>query len=81
LSFANEPITGKAVLIRYTYKGDNNLDGAVNLDNDFSFFVDGYNNQLDTPASLIAGNLWLAGDYNYDGVIDLPTIFRFSLIR
>ena len=74
-SFAGQPIAGDAVIVKFTYYGDNNLDGIVDLDNDFSLFVDGYNQQISNPASLNAANLWRSGDYNYDGVIDLDNDF------
>ena len=61
--------------MKYTYPGDNNLDGAVDLDNDFSLFVDGYNKQIANPFALNSGNLWVSGDYNYDNVIDLDNDF------
>jgi hypothetical protein len=66
--FGGQAVNEKAILVRYTYYGDNNLDGMVDLDTDFSLFVDGYNSQ---------GSLrgWLYGDYNYDGIIDLDTDF------
>jgi len=74
-SFGGQTITGNAVVIKYTYTGDNNLDGIVDLDSDFSLFVDGYNKQLSNPALLTPGNLWVNGDYNYDGVVDLDNDF------
>jgi len=74
-NFAGQSIPGEAVVIKYTYPGDNNLDGIVDLDNDFSLFVDGYNTQLSNPSALNPGNLWTNGDYNYDGVIDLDNDF------
>jgi len=74
-TFGGQTITGDAVVIKYTYPGDSNLDGIVDLDNDFSLFVDGYNKQLSNPSALNAGNLWVNGDYNYDGVIDLDNDF------
>jgi hypothetical protein len=40
----------------------------VDLDTDFSLFVDGFNG-----AGAKSG--WLYGDYNYDGLIDLDTDF------
>jgi len=74
-SLGGQTITGTAVVIKYTNIGDSNLDGIVDLDNDFSLFVDGYNKQLSDPTSLNPGNLWASGDYNYDGVIDLDNDF------
>ena len=71
----NTSIPGNAVVVKYTYPGDSNLDGVVDLDNDFSLFVAGYNNQISNPGVLNSGNLWINGDYNYDGVVDLDNDF------
>ncbi len=35
-------ITGKAVVVKYTYYGDASLDGKVDLGNDFPLFLEGY---------------------------------------
>jgi len=74
-NLGGQTITGDAIVVKYTYPGDSNLDGIVDLDNDFSLFVAGYNKQLSNPLSLNAANLWVNGDYNYDGVIDLDNDF------
>jgi len=74
-SLDGQTITGNAVLVKYTYPGDSNLDGIVDLDNDFSLFVDGYNKQISNPGALNAGNLWVNGDYNYDGTTNLDNDF------
>jgi len=74
-TFAGQIGISSAVLVKYTYPGDSNLDGVVDLDNDFSLFVDGYSQQVSDPGSLNAGNLWQSGDYNYDGIIDLDNDF------
>jgi PEP-CTERM motif len=49
-----------AVLVKYTYYGDANLDGVVD-GSDYSRIDNGYLNQLTG---------WSNGDFNYDGVID-----------
>jgi len=74
-SLGGKSITGTAVVVKYTYAGDSNLDGIVDLSNDFSLFIDGYNKQTSNPSSLNPGNLWVNGDYNYDGTIDLNSDF------
>ncbi len=60
----NTPIggDGNAVIVKYTYYGDSNLDGKVDLGNDFNLFLIGYL----TPNS----TGWELGDYNYDNVVD-----------
>ncbi len=49
-----------AVLVRYTYYGDANLDGVVNLA-DYTRIDGGF---------IAAGTGWANGDFNYDGVVD-----------
>jgi hypothetical protein len=67
--FAGQSVDRNTILVRYTYYGDNNLDGRVDLDNDFPLFVDGFSAFPPGP------DLWLMGDYNYDGRIDLDNDF------
>jgi hypothetical protein len=55
-----------AVLVRYTYAGDGNVDGTVDL-TDFTFLASNFNG---------TGKTWLQGDYNYDGTVNL-TDFTF----
>ena len=49
-----------AILIRYTYSGDANLDGAVNA-TDFVLLAQNFN---------AANANWVNGDFNYDGVVN-----------
>src|SRR5213076_685746 len=50
-----------SVLVKYTYGGDANLDGRINVD-DYG--------RIDFNASLgVAG--WYNGDFNYDGKINV----------
>jgi autotransporter-associated beta strand protein len=55
------------VLVKYTYYGDADLSGAVNLD-DFTLFLNGYQN---------AGNTWLLGDFDYSGQTTLDDFTLF----
>jgi len=48
------------LLFRYTYAGDANLDGVVDL-RDYLLLDAGY---------VTGGHTWAAGDFNYDGIID-----------
>jgi fibronectin-binding autotransporter adhesin len=48
------------ILVKYTYYGDTNLDGAVD-GSDYSNIDNGYLNHLTG---------WYNGDFNYDGVVD-----------
>jgi hypothetical protein len=60
----------QTVLLKYAFFGDSNLDGVVDVDNDFSGFLDGLNG---------VGTSWYYGDYNYDGVVDVDNDFSLFL--
>jgi hypothetical protein len=68
--FAGQQVDGTAILIRYTKYGDNNLDGAVDIGNDFNLFLDGLSS---------GGSSWIHGDYTFDGKIDLGNDFNLFL--
>ncbi len=59
-SFAGRPVDENAVLVKYTWFGDANLDGVVD-DTDYSLIDNGFGNSLTG---------WVNGDFNYDGTID-----------
>jgi hypothetical protein len=60
-NFSGQPVTPDDVLVKYTYTGDGNLDGAVTFDDyaamDSAFF------------GLIENLGWATGDINFDGDI------------
>jgi hypothetical protein len=60
-------LTPADILVRYTYYGDSDLNGKVNLD-DFSVFLQGFQN---------AGASWLVGDYDYNGAVTLGDFGQF----
>jgi autotransporter-associated beta strand protein len=64
-SFEGSTVGSTDVLIKYTYYGDANLDGAVD-GSDYTLIDAGFNSQH--SASPLTG--WQNGDFNYDGVID-----------
>jgi hypothetical protein len=66
-SFAGEPITRSAVLVKYTYHGDTDFNGAVNFD-DYSRTDSGFNS---------ARSGWLNGDFDGNGVVNFDD---YSLI-
>jgi hypothetical protein len=55
------------ILVKYTYYGDANLDGAVD-GSDYALIDNAYLNNKTSPGSPLTG--WQNGDFNYDGVID-----------
>ncbi len=61
-SFSGQPVTLDDVLVKYTYIGDGNLDGAVTFDD----YVG-----MDNAFFGLTPNLgWATGDINFDGVIN-----------
>ena len=58
-------VAASDVLIKFTYKGDANLDGQVNGDDYF---------ELDSVQ--IMG--WLKGDFDYDGDVDSDDYFAID---
>src|SRR5439155_12913237 len=65
-TFSGQSVDATSVLIRYTFAGDSNLNGTVDL-TDFTFLAANFNGTNKT---------WLQGDYNYDGSVNL-TDFTF----
>ena len=59
-TFDGQGVSSSAVLIKYTYYGDANLDGKVNA-SDYALLDNGLNMGLTG---------WQNGDFNYDGVIN-----------
>jgi hypothetical protein len=53
-----------AVNVMYTFYGDTNLDGSVNL-TDLGVLLDHFNT---------TGDVWAVGDFNYDGKVDLTDL-------
>jgi T5SS/PEP-CTERM-associated repeat protein len=60
------------ILVKYTYNGDVNLDGTINL-NDY-FIID--SNYLDQTPGVILG--YAQGDVNFDGAINLNDYFMID---
>src|SRR5262249_50371985 len=59
--FAGVSVEPNDVLVMYTYRGDANLDGKLNID-DYTKIDQGI-------ASKLKG--WSNGDFNYDGKVDI----------
>ncbi len=62
-TFSGETVDGSAVLVKYTYGGDANLDGKVDV----------------TDLGALATNWqtssgWTGGDFNYDGFVDVTDL-------
>jgi fibronectin-binding autotransporter adhesin len=69
-NFDGQSIT-HAVIVKYTYYGDSNLDGVVNTA-DFQMFLNGL--------AAAGGSSWSAGDYTYDGRVDIGNDFNLFLV-
>ena len=53
-------VDSSAVLIKYTYYGDTDLNGVINFD-DYARVDSGFNNH---------GSDWFHGDFDYNGHVD-----------
>jgi hypothetical protein len=69
--WAGQTITGSDTLVMYTYGGDANLDGRINVD-DYT--------RIDFNVPLSSSG-WYNGDFNYDGKINIDdyTIIDFNV--
>jgi uncharacterized protein YaiE (UPF0345 family) len=61
-TYKSETVDGSAVIVRYTYGGDANLDGKVNVDD----YV-----RVDSNVGLAGSNGYYNGDLNYDGKVNV----------
>jgi hypothetical protein len=68
-TFAGVPVDGTAVLIKFTYPGDANLDGVVDLKDLYRLAVN-YN---------AGGKLWTSGDFNYDGLTNVQDLTALAI--
>jgi hypothetical protein len=55
-------LTANDVLVKYTYAGDANLDGQVDI-GDLGLLAGGWQQ--------LSGKTWFDGDFNYDGAVDI----------
>src|SRR5205823_120566 len=60
-TFFGQSVDSTAVLIKYTYYGDADLDGDVDL-TDYTILSANYNT---------SGKVWTQGDFNYDGNVNI----------
>jgi hypothetical protein len=65
-TFNGEAVDGSAILLKYTYLGDSNLDGNVNA-LDFNALASNFGTSVVTGAFKPS---WTEGDYNFDGTVD-----------
>jgi len=72
-NFAGVTVDTTSVMIRYTYLGDTNVDGMVDI-NDLYNLASNYNPSHAGPAS----SIWQKGDFNYDGYVDLTDLSKLT---
>jgi hypothetical protein len=60
--WGGQTVTGSDTLVMYTYGGDANLDGKINVD-DYG--------HIDSSVVLPGVSGWSNGDFNYDGKINV----------
>jgi hypothetical protein len=68
---ASETVGGNDIIVKYTYTGDFNLDGKVDL-NDYRAFSNSYDDGATT------GNEWALGDTNDDGKLTINDYRTFA---
>jgi len=66
-TFSGQAVDGTAVLVKYTYYGDADLNGLINFD-DYSRTDNGFNT---------GGSTWPRGDFDYNGAVNFDD---YSLI-
>jgi arabinogalactan endo-1,4-beta-galactosidase len=75
MTFGGQPVGSSAIVIGYTFDGDANLDGTVNMQ-DFNALAGSFGG---------TSQFWTQGDFNYDGVVNsldlnvLATFFGQSM--
>lgn len=67
-SFAGESVTDDAILIRFTYSGDSDLDGDVDS-TDLAHLA----SHWQQPGA------WTGGDFTYDGVVDIRDLYQLAI--
>ena len=61
-TFAGQTVSATDALVAYTYTGDANLDGKINVD-DYG--------RIDLNVTVAGVSGWFNGDFNYDGKINV----------
>jgi hypothetical protein len=67
-TFAGQPVDATAILLKYTYYGDANLDGTVNLQ-DFNRLAANFGR---------SARHWSHGDFNFSGNVNLADFNRLA---
>jgi len=68
-NFSGVTVDGSSVVMKFTYRGDTNVDGQVDI-NDLYNVASNYNPKHTGTAV----SVWQKGDFNYDGWVDLADL-------
>jgi hypothetical protein len=72
-NFSGVTVDVSSILIKYTYLGDTNVDGQVDI-SDLYNLATNYN-----PKHIGSANsIWQKGDFNYDGWVDLADLTKLT---
>jgi hypothetical protein len=72
-NFSGVTVDVSSILIKYTYLGDTNVDGKVDI-SDLYNLANNYN-----PKHIGSANsIWQKGDFNYDGWVDLTDLTKLA---
>jgi autotransporter-associated beta strand protein len=66
-----------SVLVKFTYRGDADLDGDSDLD-DLGFWANAFTGDLGLGSEAAPTTLWTQGDWDYDGDTDLDDLGFWS---
>jgi hypothetical protein len=72
-NFAGLGVDASSLLIKYTYGGDTNLDGAVDIKDLFNLALN-YD-----PTHAAPGKIWDDGDFDYNGFVDVADLTLLAL--
>ena len=76
-SLSGQTYDGDSVLVKFTYRGDADLDGDSDLD-DLGFWANSFTGDLGLGPLATPTTLWTQGDWDYDGDTDLDDLGFWS---
>jgi hypothetical protein len=74
-SLSGQTYDADSTLVKFTYRGDADLDGDSDLD-DLGFWANSFTGDLGNPATPVT--FWTQGDWDYDGDTDLDDLGFWS---
>ena len=74
-SLSGQTFDTDSVLVKFTYRGDADLDGDSDLD-DLGFWANSFTGDLGNPINPVT--FWTQGDWDYDGETDLDDLGFWS---